>query len=175
MKPWEMFGCAGGLEVTLKCPVVCHRVLSASDYFKRALCFSGLNHSGLIKEGPAVQTPTASAEQTDKWKCLFVGLQHCHSHLSIFINNELRLKQWTNALKPVFALWCMLYLANPCHIFSPRCCPLPVSYSKCISQHISMHDLLCELHCFNLARVQYDEVFFYIIHSSLLQVGVLMW
>ena len=73
METWEMFGCTRFRGNTwMSHPLVCHWVLSGSDCSKRALCFSGLNHSGLIKKGLAAQMPTVLAEQTDKWKCVCV-------------------------------------------------------------------------------------------------------
>lgn len=73
MKTREMFGCTRFRGNTrMSRPLVCHWVLSGSDCSKRALSFSGLNHSQLIKKGLAAQTPRASAEQTDKWKCLLL-------------------------------------------------------------------------------------------------------
>lgn len=46
-----MFGCTRFTGNTwMSHPLVCHWVLSGSDCSKRALSFSGLNHSGLIKK-----------------------------------------------------------------------------------------------------------------------------
>lgn len=82
-----------GLEAPLTSrPVFCCWALSGSDCSKRALCFSGLNHSGLIKKGLEAQIQTALAEQTDKWKsgsclCLCSPPHCCLSHSNILGQN----------------------------------------------------------------------------------------
>lgn len=94
-KTKEMFRCTRFRGNTwMSHRFVCHWVLSGSDCSKRALCFSGLNHSGLIKKGLAAQMLSVSQANRQMevcvvCLCVFVGLlHHCLSYQSFLINSK---------------------------------------------------------------------------------------
>lgn len=100
---WEMFGCTRFRGNTwMSHPLVCHWVLSASDCLKRALCFSGLNHSGLKERtcSTSVDSVSWANRQMEVCVCLWA---YCIAipirAFSSIINLCL-----TNALKPVYVL-----------------------------------------------------------------------
>lgn len=170
---WEMFGCTRFRGNTwMSHPLVCLWVLSASDCLKRALCFSGLNHSGLKGRTCSTNVDSVSWANRQMEVCVFVGLLHCNSHQSFFINNKPVLNKCIKA-SICSIMYCMF--SRSLFTYSPH---LGRVFSLCLTLYIFYNIFLCMVgyaSCTVLIWHKFKWWRFYIIHAFPPQVLVLMW